>query len=902
MRAISQFVSRFVVISSRLNATGIVLALLVCFAESSLEREVKARVAPVVPMAAESGFLYVLNTCNGCANEIFGFAVDETTGALTTLTSLGFPIPTGGRGRTNSIASELMTIDRKNLRLFAINDTDRTVSAFKIDPATGVLTALPFSPFQLPLPTSDPAAIHWSTIAVRPNGSDSLLVVGDIGQLDPRLASFKVTETEAKQAAGSPYSTGLANPLSTAFSQDGAFVYAGGGTSGRIFTFQSTDPEGVLVPLDSLGTNSGDENPSGYATDATGRLFVVSRPFSRPRVYITPNGGPQFVSSLFDTRAGDAADGVLHPNGDFYLASEVIGSHVSVFMINGSGAATTLTRVTDSPFSSGGNQVSLLAFNQDGRFLFAANNQQRTLTTFDVDRVTGVLTIKVTQPDNTMCALGPSQCNLRRLSGIAYLGPRTTTMTIDAPDVTCGDDAIVTVNVNSPAGNPTGDVKLTVDGGPPITQPLVGDPSATFTIPAQTLTAGTHTLVATYDAQNGYGPSSASKTFAVNIISTTTTIDAPAITFGENGNVTVQVTSPLGTPTGEVKLAVDGVELPPQTLSGGIAIFPIPQLNAGDHTLAATFAQQGCLGASSDTGTLVVKVAPTKTFVTSPTIIAGLDAAVIVKVTSPFAVPLGEVRLKVDGVAVPSKTLSNGAAIFVIRAPTVGFHKLVANFPAQGNFAASSGAAKLIVKAATPTVTTISPLRIILRFPLFGQVAPVTVKVTSSRFPFPSPVDGGRVSLKVDNGRAITQTLSGGKAIFNLVPPAAGFHSLNATFLGVPGAFAPSSAHRILLVEGPGGASETKTTIKAPAITFGQNGSITVTVTSAGGIPRGNVSLTVDGVAMPARVLAGGSFTFTIKRPAAGNHEIIASFTGTSDFASSKAVGNLVVKPPLVRP
>ena len=86
------------------------------------------------------GFLYVLNDCNLCPNQIFGFAVDETTGALTPLTN-AFPVLTGGNG-TNNSRGELLAIDRNNLRLFAINDSSNTVSVFAIDPATGGLTRM----------------------------------------------------------------------------------------------------------------------------------------------------------------------------------------------------------------------------------------------------------------------------------------------------------------------------------------------------------------------------------------------------------------------------------------------------------------------------------------------------------------------------------------------------------------------------------------------------------------------------------------------------------------------------------------------------------------------------------------------------------------------------------------
>src|SRR5215211_5075346 len=258
-------VPRFLVtICSRIAATFISVVLLAGLAVCGVVRSVELY-GPVAPlMSSDSGYLYVLNNCAGCANQIFGFRVDETTGALTALIGVGFPVSTGGNGKSNSLTAELLSIDRKNLRLFAINDGSNSISAFTIDPATGALTEL-ISPIDLPVAPIQPAAPHWSTTAAYPSGSDSLLLIGDIGQTvaGGRLASYKITATTATAAVGSPFSTGLANPLSTAFSQDGAFVYTGGGASSKIAAFRRIDAEGGLEALSGSAFESGNLNPAG---------------------------------------------------------------------------------------------------------------------------------------------------------------------------------------------------------------------------------------------------------------------------------------------------------------------------------------------------------------------------------------------------------------------------------------------------------------------------------------------------------------------------------------------------------------------------------------------------------------------------------------------------------------
>jgi hypothetical protein len=103
---------------------------------------------------------------------------------------------------------------------------------------------------------------------------------------------------------------------------------------------------------------------------------------------------------------------------------------------------------------------------------------------------------------------------------------------------------------------------------------------------------------------------------------TTTAIDAPAITYGANGSVTVTVYAASGMPTGNVTLAVDGGIPVSKALSGGTATFTSTDIaaltspNAGDHTLSASYAAQGNFAASSATGNLHVDRASSTTTVT----------------------------------------------------------------------------------------------------------------------------------------------------------------------------------------------------------------------------------------------------------------------------------------------
>src|SRR5947207_12445854 len=90
---------------------------------------------------------------------------------------------------------------------------------------------------------------------------------------------------------------------------------------------------------------------------------------------------------------------------------------------------------------------------------------------------------------------------------------------------------------------------------------------------------------------------------------TITSINASAVTYRDAGIVTVTVTSSTAAPTGTVVWTVDG-RTASAILSNSSATFTINGLNAGDHTLTASYSAQSAFAASSATGTLHVNPRP----------------------------------------------------------------------------------------------------------------------------------------------------------------------------------------------------------------------------------------------------------------------------------------------------
>ena len=272
-------------------------------------------------------------------------------------------------------------------------------------------------------------------------------------------------------------------------------------------------------------------------------------------------------------------------------------------------------------------------------------------------------------------------------------------------------------------------------------------------------------------------------------------------------------------------------------------------------------------------------VAPTTMTLSAPAVPYGTDGSVTVTVSSAAGIPTGNVSLSVDNGAATTQGLINGSTTFTIISPSIGSHTLNAAYAAQGNFGASSASGTLGVGEGATTMTLSAP------GVTYGANGIVTVTVSSAAGP-----PTGNVSLSVDSGAATMQALTGGSTAFTIPSPSAGSHTLNAVY-AAQGAFGTSSASGTLIVN----QAATTTTITAPVVPFGSNGSVTVTVSSAAGTPTGNVSLSVDGGAATTQGLINGSTTFTITSPSIGSHTLNATYAAQGNFGASSASGSLGV-------
>jgi len=344
----------------------------------------------IFPHAARAGFLYVYNETG---NSIYGYSVNERTGALTPLA--GFPVAAGGAGSNSSFKTDLLNIDPVNNRLYVISDGSDRVNAYSINPANGALTVLPFSPIQLP-------AGVYNSVQLNPSGS--LLAVNELQNSTTRI--YAITPTSATLSQTLPFNVSNEIASNTVFSRDGNYFYqiAGGGTFFRGFNVSQTT--GLMTEM--FGSPFSPSVGAGALTDSQGRIFGFFGSASPPigRVFTTSQGVPAFVhqspiaNQIFITTA-------LHPN-ERYIAASASGNRVFSVRINGTGGGTTLMYAADAP--SGGSNVRALVFNQAGNFVFGGGNR---ISTFNFFGDTGNITLNNVQPQEAN--------GFGNVPGIAYL-------------------------------------------------------------------------------------------------------------------------------------------------------------------------------------------------------------------------------------------------------------------------------------------------------------------------------------------------------------------------------------------------------------------------------------------------------------------------------------------------
>jgi 6-phosphogluconolactonase len=276
-------------------------------------------VAAVLPaVAGAESFVY---TANRNTDNVSGFTINPATGVLAAMP--GSPFPAGD-------APIDVVLHPSGKFAYTANFTSGDVTAFAVHPLTGVLSPLDASPF--------PVGPFAQWITIDPSGTFAYVSHG----LADNVSGYRINPATGglSPVPGSPFPTGL-SPFGSIVHPSGRFLYVANFSSPEISAFSIDRTTGALSPI------------AGAPTGRQTRQVAVD------------------------------------PSGRFLYAPSAETHTVHAFTING--ATGTLSPVSGSPFPVGGEQPFAATVDPSGRFLYVPS-EFGTVSGFSINGTTGALT------------------------------------------------------------------------------------------------------------------------------------------------------------------------------------------------------------------------------------------------------------------------------------------------------------------------------------------------------------------------------------------------------------------------------------------------------------------------------------------------------------------------------
>ncbi len=314
-----------------------------------------------LPLMAQGTFVYTNN--DRIPNSVSAFSA-AANGVLSPVP--GSPFATGGNGAGGGFfaSNRITTAIMKNV-LYVANAGSNNVSAFSIDPVTGVLTPVPGSPFA----TGGVADGIGTSLTATPD--NKFLIAANGASMT--ITVFSVAANGAlSQVAGSPFASGASGGLASAkVTSDGKFL-AVSAAPGNIFMF-TISAAGALVPVP--GSPTADTGAAGIDCNCAGTQLYVALNGTNTKVDVFDIGLSGALSRIsgspFMGPGVNSNVSVLSPDDSKLFVSDQSSTTITVFSVAPNGS---LTVVPGSPFAVVGALFpSGMATNQGGSLLYTAS-------------------------------------------------------------------------------------------------------------------------------------------------------------------------------------------------------------------------------------------------------------------------------------------------------------------------------------------------------------------------------------------------------------------------------------------------------------------------------------------------------------------------------------------------
>jgi Bacterial Ig-like domain (group 3) len=324
-------------------------------------------------------------------------------------------------------------------------------------------------------------------------------------------------------------------------------------------------------------------------------------------------------------------------------------------------------------------------------------------------------------------------------------------------------------------------------------------------------------------------------------------------------------------------------------LTGGTAQGTVAGASAvGQFSYTAVYTGDGTFsGSRSNRLVLTITQAHSTTTVTGATAPKlGVSSIYTATVTPQFSgTPTGTVLFYADGEPIGTATLANGQASISYAATTLGSHKIEASYSGDANFITSLGVLTVKAGKGVSTVT----LGASANPALYGSAVTLTATVTDSE----GAIATGPVVFKEGSTIYGTVNLTNGSAQLTLSTLAIGTHKITVQYSGdTDDATATGTLSEVI----QGLPTTTSVVTNTQPSFFGQNVTLTATISAASGTPDGTLTFKNGSAVLGTVTVVAGQATFTTATLAAGTHTITALYNGGTSFAASSGTVQQIVE------
>ncbi|MBB5342420.1 Ig-like domain repeat protein [Tunturibacter empetritectus] len=471
------------------------------------------------------------------------------------------------------------------------------------------------------------------------------------------------------------------------------------------------------------------------------------------------------------------------------------------------------------------------------------------------------------------------------LSGkVLTLDPSTITLNTSGSPSATGALVTFTVAVTSTGVTPTGIVTF-LDGAATIGTATLNSAGVAL-FPTQSLASGTHIITASYAGDSNTAPGTSTSVTQIVKDGTSVALSSSLNPSSPQVSVTFSalVAGTSGIPTGSVRFLDGGVLLGTVNLNAtGAASFSTSSLSVATHHITASYSgDANSIASTSPTlNQIVVASSTATTLITSnPDVSYGTAVTFSASVTGSGSVtPTGTVSFQEGTTVLGTLTLDiHGAAALTLSTLSVGSHSIRAVYGGDANNAASNSTS---VQETIEQITTTTAVTSNASTAPAGSSIQLTATITPASSVPSSPITG-TVTFMDGTTTLGAATVTGGTVTITLNSLSVGQHSIFAIY-GGSSIYAGSISSTIVQKVQQAVTSGTLIASANPSIA-GKSDTLTVSITSNGGVPTGVVTF-MDGATVlgTAALNAQGIASFTVPSFSTGTHSLTAVYGGDNN-------------------